>query len=93
MKAIALPPPRLGRFASAQPRFPTNSACRASTYRWRRRRDPRTGGCAVGTPPKRLNGQLGADMRAITIIILAIASGLAYAGLIEGIVKFATLIP
>ena len=86
MKAIALPPPRLGRFASAQPRFPTNSACRASTYRWRRRRDPRTGGCAVGTPPKRLNGQLGADM-------LAIASGLAYAGLIEGIVKFATLIP
>ena len=42
---------------------------------------------------KRLNRRLGADMRAITIIILAIASGLAYAGLIEGIVKFATLIP
>jgi hypothetical protein len=32
-------------------------------------------------------------MKAIRIIILAIGGGLAYAGLIEGIVKFATLVP
>jgi hypothetical protein len=32
-------------------------------------------------------------MKAIEIIILAIGGGLAYAGLIEGIVKFATLVP
>jgi hypothetical protein len=32
-------------------------------------------------------------MRAIGNIILAIGGGLAYAGLIEGIVKFATLVP
>jgi len=32
-------------------------------------------------------------MRAIGIIILAIGGGLAYASLIEGIVKFATLVP
>jgi hypothetical protein len=37
--------------------------------------------------------RLGADMSVTRIIILAIAGGLAYAGLSAGIVRFATLIP
>jgi hypothetical protein len=42
---------------------------------------------------KRLSERLGADMSAIRIIILVVAGALAYAGLIAGIVKFATLVP